>query len=670
MEDAKKNEFIAERAYKNLYTLSNIGNKIVGSKENEIEAVEFLLKELHQVKEESLKEIFDIEIDLSQGSGVFERNSAISAYQGLQNIAVKLTPKGSTSKSYLLVNSHFDTLPGAGAGDAGFMIVTMLEVFRVMANTNQSFEHPIVFLFNGAEETGLQASHAFITQHKWAPFCKAVVNLDAAGSGGREILFQSGPNQPWLMAYYKKHIKHPLATTLAEEIFQLGLIPSDTDFRQFTTFGNIPGLDMAQCINGFVYHTKYDLIDVIPRESLQNTGDNLLSLIRGLANAAELHNTEAYNTGHTVFFDFLGLYFIHYTETTGVFLNIGVAAAAFILIYISMWRMAAVSQVSFYYVACWFTLVLIIQVISFALGLAFPVIVAYVMDNLGLSLAYYSTPMLVIGLYVCPSLIGLSLPITIFYALQGNKKISTGYQVQLVLHGQALILTVLVFGLTVFGLRSTYIFIIPLVFYVLPLAVNLLTTLHDRGYAWVALHKLSQIIPFLYSSYLFYIFIVVMTPMGGRAGSGSNRDLYIAVLASAGAILSLGLLIPLINTFRRPSYVVISLLVITALSIYLASSTRIGFPYRPKTNVQRLEYLQVRNMFYEYDGTLSKDESGYLFNFEDRLVEKPLIGTSVNLTGWVSIESRCNAHMFCGMPLYDLRFVRNQICGELNNDPH
>lgn len=172
MEDAKKNEFIAERAYKNLYTLSNIGSKTVGSRENEIEAVEFLLKELNQVKEESLKDLFDIEIDLTSSSGVFERNGAISAYQALQNIAVKLTPKGSTSKSYLLVNSHFDTLPAAGAGDAGFMIVTMLEVFRVMAKTNQSIEHPIVFLFNGAEESGLQASHAFITQHKWAPFCK------------------------------------------------------------------------------------------------------------------------------------------------------------------------------------------------------------------------------------------------------------------------------------------------------------------------------------------------------------------------------------------------------------------------------------------------------------------------------------------------------------------
>lgn len=171
-EDVSRNVFIAERAYKDLFTLSNIGNKMVGSKENEVEAVEFLLQELNQVKAESLKEFFDIEIDLSQSSGMFSRNGALTVYQGLQNIAVKLSPKSSTSKSYLLVNSHFDTQPGAGAGDAGFMIVTMLEVFRVIATTKESFEHPIVFLFNGAEESGLQASHAFITQHKWAPFCK------------------------------------------------------------------------------------------------------------------------------------------------------------------------------------------------------------------------------------------------------------------------------------------------------------------------------------------------------------------------------------------------------------------------------------------------------------------------------------------------------------------
>lgn len=52
------------------------------------------------------------------------------------------------------------------------------------------------------------------------------------------------------------------------------------------------GLDVGQVINGFVYHTKYDSIDVIPRGALQNTGDNLLSLVRALSNAPEMVNME------------------------------------------------------------------------------------------------------------------------------------------------------------------------------------------------------------------------------------------------------------------------------------------------------------------------------------------------------------------------------------------
>ena len=29
---------------------------------------------------------------------------------------------------------------------------------------------------------------------------------------------------------------------MAEEIFQSGIIPSDTDFKQFSTYGKIPGI--------------------------------------------------------------------------------------------------------------------------------------------------------------------------------------------------------------------------------------------------------------------------------------------------------------------------------------------------------------------------------------------------------------------------------------------
>ncbi|XP_034475999.1 endoplasmic reticulum metallopeptidase 1-like [Drosophila innubila] len=662
MEDANKNVFIAERAYKNLYALSNIGVKLTGSKENEVDAVNFIVNELEQIQSVLLTDYFELEIDVSNVSGAFPYSTMLNMYQGVQNIAAKLSPKNSTSQTYLLVNSHFDSKPFTNsAGDAGFMVVTMLEVLRVIATTKKPIEHPIVFLFNGAEENALQASHGFIKNHRWAPLCKAVLNLDAGGTGGKDVLFQSGPNHPWLMKYYKKFIKYPLGTTVAEEIFQSGIIPSDTDFRQFNIYGKIPGLDMAQFINGFVYHTNYDLIDVIPRESLQNTGDNVLSLVRGLANATELHDTEAYKAGNVVFFDFLGLYFFHYTAAAGKSLNFGVAGAALILVFVSMWRMAAVSNVSTCHVMRWFILVFVIQIISFVLGLALPAVVAYGMDSIGLSLTYYSVPLLVIGLYVCPSLLGLSIPLAIYYHFQRNDKISTPYHVQLSLHSQAVILAVITIGVQYLGLRSSYIFVIPLLFYVVSLAFNLLTTLHDRGYAWTGLVKIGQIAPFLYSSYLIYIFIVVLTPMGGRAGSGSNRDLYIAVLAALGSVLSFGFLIPLINTFRRPSFVVFLLLAATALSLYLASSTQLGFPYRPKTNGQRVSYLQARNMFYEFDGTLSKDESGYLFNFQDRREERAWKGTRANLTGLVSIKSRCETHMMCGMPLYDYRYYQNRL---------
>lgn len=60
----------------------------------------------------------------------------------------------------------------------------------------------------------------------------------------------------------------------------------------FKKYCHFTGLDIAQVINGYVYHTEYDVIDHISHECLQNSGDNVLSLVRGLANATELYNTE------------------------------------------------------------------------------------------------------------------------------------------------------------------------------------------------------------------------------------------------------------------------------------------------------------------------------------------------------------------------------------------
>lgn len=45
---------------------------------------------------------------------------------------------------------------------------------------------------------------------------------------------------------------------------------------------------MAYVYNGYVYHTEFDSFSVFPKASLQNTGDNVLSLAKSVGNAPEM----------------------------------------------------------------------------------------------------------------------------------------------------------------------------------------------------------------------------------------------------------------------------------------------------------------------------------------------------------------------------------------------
>ena len=100
------------------------------------------------------------------------------------------------------------------------------------------------------------------------------------------------------------------------------MIPSDTDFRIFRDYGHIPGLDIAFVADGYVYHTEYDTSHRIPLGSIQRAGDNILAIVRHVAQSEALADTSAHSGGGSVFFDIIGIVFIHYSEMVGVIINL------------------------------------------------------------------------------------------------------------------------------------------------------------------------------------------------------------------------------------------------------------------------------------------------------------------------------------------------------------
>ncbi|CAH0589952.1 unnamed protein product [Chrysodeixis includens] len=310
--DAPPHVFSAARAHRHLINLTDIGPRVAGSYENEVLAVGVLVSAVKSIARAASPHNV-VELDVHTASGGYSlafMDGMNHLYRDVQSVVVRVRGAGARprARSALLLNCHFDTVPDSpGASDDGAGCAVLLETLRALAAAPYPLRHDAVFLFNGAEENVLQASHAFITQHKWAKDVRAFINIEACGAGGREVLFQAGPHDPWIVEVYAGAVPHPFASSLAQELFESGLIPADTDFRIFRDFGKLSGVDLAWSANGYVYHTRLDTAERVPPAVLQRTGDNVLALAHGLLASESLESEVDESSRQPVFFDVLGL---------------------------------------------------------------------------------------------------------------------------------------------------------------------------------------------------------------------------------------------------------------------------------------------------------------------------------------------------------------------------
>ena len=251
------NRYSTANARRHMEAIAGLGIRHVGSIANEVLAKKVILEAVADIQKQAVPEVhIDVSVQMPSGGYYLDFLGGMThIYHNITNIVVKLRGKSSSNHA-LMINAHYDSALGAiAASDDAVSCATMLEILRCLSSSPPDLKHSVIFLFNGAEETILQASHGFITQHPWAQEIQAFINLEAAGAGGKELLFQTGPDHPWLAKIYAKVAPHPYGSVFAEELFQTGIIPSDTDFRIFRDYGKIPGIDLAYFVNGYVYHT-------------------------------------------------------------------------------------------------------------------------------------------------------------------------------------------------------------------------------------------------------------------------------------------------------------------------------------------------------------------------------------------------------------------------------
>lgn len=243
---------------------------------------------------------------------------------------ITATIEGKREGKALVVTAHYDSVASApGAADDGSGVAAVLEIARVLA-AEPTPEHSIVFLLTDGEEAGLLGAKAFAQEHRQGRRVGAVINLEARGSSGSSLMFETSGADEWLVRHLAASIGRPVMSSAFSVIYRL--LPHETDLTVYKSRG-IPGVNFAFIGSPLNYHTPSDKIENLAPGALQHQGENGLGLARRLAVASDL---ETPAPGNAVYFDVLGFGVVWWPEgwslPLALLASLALAAAIFIIL--------------------------------------------------------------------------------------------------------------------------------------------------------------------------------------------------------------------------------------------------------------------------------------------------------------------------------------------------
>lgn len=230
--------------------------------------------------------------------------------------------------------AHYDSVQvGPGANDDGAGVSTLLESARVLRAT--PMRNDVVLLFTDAEEACLCGAQAFVASDPLAAQGGVVLNVEARGTGGPVIMFETTRGNQNLIDVYSGAAPHPVATSFAVEVYRI--LPNDTDFSPFRDAGRFTGLNSAYIDGSAAYHSPEDTPERMDRGSLQAHLDSAVALARAFGDQDVRVLPAARDATYFPVLDML----VHYPESAVWPLAVIAAIAVVALAVVARWKRAA-----------------------------------------------------------------------------------------------------------------------------------------------------------------------------------------------------------------------------------------------------------------------------------------------------------------------------------------
>lgn len=215
----------------------------------------------------------------------------------VKNVLARL--EGTDKSASVLLVAHYDSVPaGPGASDDGAGVAALLETARAL-KALPSTRNSVIVMIDDGEEAGLLGARAFVDFHPWAKEVFAAVNLEARGTSGSSLMFETGKANAWAVGLFARHASRPATNSIAYAVYKM--LPNDTDFTVFKAAG-YQGLNFAYIGDVTHYHTPLDNFQSADPASIQHHGENAMAAIEALTDV-DIRNPAQ---GEAVYFDIFG----------------------------------------------------------------------------------------------------------------------------------------------------------------------------------------------------------------------------------------------------------------------------------------------------------------------------------------------------------------------------